>query len=95
MCHIQVSDRGVLQSVDQVYFGAISLGYITTASFSLSRGTFHGLAVVGAARLLHALESSSSMDGRHVRLLDGSRSLQLAVTLHAGDMRYQGSLSII
>lgn len=95
VCHVQVADKGVLQSGDKVYFGATCLGYVTTASFSLGRGTCHGLAMAGAARLLHALESSNREAGRHVRLLDGARSLQLAVTFHTGEMRCKGSLFIV
>ncbi|CAJ1934948.1 unnamed protein product [Cylindrotheca closterium] len=95
VCHVQVAGKGAMQPGDEVRFESIRLGYITIASFSLGRGTCHGISVVGAARLLHALESSSSNSGRHVRSPDSSRSLQLAVTVRAGDTHCQGSLSIM
>ncbi|KAL3941037.1 MAG: hypothetical protein SGBAC_004543 [Bacillariaceae sp.] len=95
VCHIQVAGKGAMQSGDEVYFESIRLGSVTTASFSLVRGACHGIAVVGAARLLHALEASGCNSGRHVRSPDGSRSLQLAVTVSDGGIHSQGSLSIV
>jgi Ribonucleases P/MRP protein subunit POP1 len=57
------------------------LGRITAGSFSPSRGVCHGIGIISAARLLNILSSCNHLTpaGMVVRVLNGTKSLQLAV----------------
>lgn len=81
--HIRVAGRGTLQSGGEVFVGDSFCGFVTTGSFSPSRGMCHGLAILGAARLLQALvcvDDSASL-GRVVRLSSGTNQIQLRGSL--------------
>jgi hypothetical protein len=49
---IRINGTGQLAAGAQVWFSDVLLGQATAGMFSLTRGTCHGIAVVGAARLV-------------------------------------------
>lgn len=66
LCHVQMSNGGpgtmssgaLIHAMDESTVEP--LGFCTTGAFSQSRGRFHGLAIVGAARILRALVASAT-----------------------------------
>jgi hypothetical protein len=66
LCHVQISPGGpgtissgaLIHDMDESAVEA--LGFCTTGAFSQSRGQFHGLAIVGAARIMRALLASAA-----------------------------------
>jgi hypothetical protein len=95
VCQVLVSGRGTIASGATVELSSILLGFVTVGSFSLKRGSCHGIAVVGAARLLQALTTIEGSLGRVVRLPNGSCEIQLAVTVGSGEVKCKGTMSII
>lgn len=79
--HVVLTGEGKLDVGDPILVGSIKLGSVTAASFSPSRGQCHGLAILGAARLLDELSSmqAPSVAGRIVRLLNGRQQVCLSV----------------
>ena len=74
----------------------IRLGTVTAGAFSVARGRFHGVAVVGAGALLRALTAPQSAGSYlTVRRLDGARELQLKVHVRDGDSVCEGALGLL
>jgi hypothetical protein len=92
---IRINGTGQLAAGSQVWFSDVLLGQATAGMFSLTRGTCHGIAVVGAAPLLHALSSTRGDTGRVVRSPNGSLEVQLLVTVQNGTTKSSGTMSLI
>ena len=86
LCHIQVVGKGRFSPGDDIIVNDKDiLGNITASCFSTSRGAYHGLGIIGAADLLKylALSTESSNNcGRVVRLVNQTKSFQLAVSVN-------------
>ena len=105
ICHIRIRDRGIIEAGSKVWSMASDeggdntqclLGYATAGSFSLTRGTYHGIAVVGAAALLKALASmTGSNHGQIVRLPNQRRQIELLVTTKTRQSENCATLSVI
>jgi hypothetical protein len=76
------------------------LGIVTAGGFSPARGSCHGVGIVGAARLLEVLASAAVGEEKQkrgaviVRNLNGTRDIQLLVTIKDGTSEYSGTLSL-
>lgn len=99
LCQFEIIGKGVVQPGAILLSGSIlrnPIGFVTSSSFSPSRGCFHGLAVCGAARFLEALahahqDRSIVIDRRQ----EGSRLLCLKVTVGSLDRaRVEAAISL-
>ena len=75
------------------------VGRVTAGEFSLSRGKCHGIAILGAARLLKALEKRMAPGGQVgciVRRSNGFREVQISATAQTFDgAMFRVSISLI
>lgn len=97
LCHV-VLGKGTLTPGMLVLDGQekVQLGHITAGSFSHCRGTSHGLAICGAARLLQSM--TTAYNGSFVlgRCPDGTRQCRLAVMVRGTQtISNSGSLSFL
>lgn len=95
VCHLQVSGRGTIASGATVLLSSILLGFVTAGTFSLKRGSCHGIVVVGAARLLEAMIAMERNMVRIVQQPNKSVQIQLAVNVRSQETQYEGTISII
>jgi hypothetical protein len=115
MCHIQIIGNGKICPGDEVHSlwseskkdakpaPSTFLGKITAGTFSMSRGVYHGMGIVGALKLLKCLtwNAESAMEfkcGRVVQKVNNERSQQLAVTVKSPNEKskvYHACLSVI
>jgi hypothetical protein len=91
LCHIQVSGGGKLVPGDTIQSmhsssSAVMLGAVTSGCFSPSRGLYHGIGIVGAARFLHVLaRTDRACPPFVVRQRNNTREVQLGVVVVGGD----------
>lgn len=105
-CRLQVVGSGTLHPGAQVFSGtgkgdSSLLGYVTAGSFSLARGSSHGIGVLGASRLLQAvIEAASSVqqshDGLAVVQTQGNKQIHLVVDIkHGTAMPIKATLALL
>jgi hypothetical protein len=98
VCHIQIPGRGALLPGDSLVstHSSAELGFVSTGSFSPSRGLYHGIGIVGAASFLKDIAAT---DREHpsfiVRKGDGSKEIQLGVTVRKESGEVFGTLSLL
>jgi hypothetical protein len=96
VCHVRSFGQRRVCTGTKLYHSEQYLGCVAAGEFSLSRGVCHGIAILGAARLLKALEASHGKSGCIVRRLNGNREVHLTVMAKtADDVEYQASVSLI
>jgi hypothetical protein len=93
--NIRINRTGQFAAGAQMWFSDLLLGQATAGMFSLTCGTCHGIAVVGAAPLLQALSSIRGDAGRVVRSPNGNLEVQFLVTVQNGTTKSSGTMSLI
>lgn len=99
-CHVRIEGKGtavtggrILASVcdmeEQMGYIDYLLGFTVAGSFSMSRGSTHGVGFVGAARLLHVLSSDHGrLSCVVVNRSNGTKHTELKVTIKASTRVY-------
>lgn len=100
LCHVQIAGKGTLAAGSCLYpldNTDCALGIVTTGAFSVARGRYHGIAIVGAARLLQAVTTSRSIRSCVViTRLDGTKELHLKVrSKNSCSALYEATLSLL
>ena len=108
VCHVRCFGKRSISAGTKLFYNQPSLletsgqdtcylGRVTVGEFSISRGICHGIGIIGAARLLQALEVTRGQHaGCIVRQLNGIREVQVtAIAQAANGIHFQVSLSLI
>lgn len=89
--HILVVGQGTIHVGDEILIEKTVAGIVTAGAFSPSRGAYHGVAILGAHKTLHALcaiDISKQHIGRIVPLANGSNQIQLSGSIHRSPDKY-------
>ena len=100
VCHITIMGKGRLLVGDQVRsLQNEELGVVTKGCFSISRGAYHGMGVIGGSRFLQAVARTDRTCPAFVaQAQDGTKQVQLGVRIvdkHGKRNACRGTVSLI
>jgi hypothetical protein len=99
LCHLRVKGPGTVEAGAGLYALeplGIHLGFATAGAFSASLGAFHGIGVVGAARLLEVIASAGSSGAAIIsNRPDGGKEIQLRIRVSNGGSWCEASLALL
>jgi hypothetical protein len=99
LCHLRVLGPGTVAVGAGLYALeplGIHLGFATAGAFSSSLGSFHGIGVVGAARLLEVIASAWSSGAAIIsNRPGGGKEIQLRVRVSNGTSWCESSLALL
>jgi ribonuclease P/MRP protein subunit POP1 len=99
ICHLRVLGPGTVAAGAGLYALEpldVHLGFATAGTFSSSLGSFHGIGIVGAARLLEIIASARSSGAAIVsNRPDGGKEIQLRIRVSNGTSWCEASLSLL
>eukprot|EP00934_Nitzschia_sp_Nitz4_P008209 Nitzschia sp. Nitz4//scaffold173_size47512//31936//34068//NITZ4_007163-RA/size47512-processed-gene-0.38-mRNA-1//-1//CDS//3329538817//8199//frame0 len=93
--HVRVIAHGTLDVGSKIFLGGMLVGAVTSAGFSPMRGSSHGMALVGASRILQALLHSARGVGRVVHLANGQKEIQVLVSSTESNDSIMATLALI
>ena len=104
-CRLQVVGSGTLRPGAKIYSrngkeDACLLGYVTAGTFSVARGSSHGVGVLGASRLLQAVVGAISSVQQAQNALaivqaQGKRHVNLVVDIKHGALILKATLALL